>query len=73
MYAVCRWLGVFSRRGSNTKVGYIVPSDYLTEMKYEKNIVSATTETKDHWDSLYGQTFSVHAQHLAGQERWFFG
>ena len=32
------WAG-FSRRGSNTKVGYIVPSDYLTELKYEKNIV----------------------------------
>ena len=28
-----------SRRGSNTKLGYIVPSDYLTELKYEKNIV----------------------------------
>ena len=28
--------GFFSRPGSNTKVGYIVPSDYLTELKYEK-------------------------------------
>ena len=28
--------GVFLRRGSNTKVEYIVPSDYLTELEYEK-------------------------------------
>ena len=38
---VCVWwggggAGGFSRRGSNTKMGCIVPSDYLTELKYEK-------------------------------------
>ena len=57
--------GGFLKTGSNTKVGYIVPSDYLTELKYEKNIVWATTEKRDHSDSPYGQTFSVHAQHLS--------
>ena len=55
--------GVFSRRGSqNTKLGYIVPSDYLTELKYEKIKYESRRNKKDHSD---GQTFSVPAQHLS--------